>query len=133
MTTTEQDIHAALMARVETFTDLPLIWPRKGDDMPAGEHVRVAHVPNDNERMFQGGVDEVARRGFIVLTLVSPLGEYEVNSRAQAQTIADVFPRNYQFERGGFKAIVYDVTVKPGRQEGQRWETPIWVDYRGFA
>lgn len=133
MATTEQDIHAALMARVETITDTPILWPRKGDDQPSGEHIRAAHLPNDNERMFQDGADPTGRNGFIVLTLVSPLGEYEVVAKAKAQEIADVFPMDYEFSRGTFKATVYRVNIKPGRQEGQRWETPIWIDYRGFA
>lgn len=133
MSTTEQDIHAALMARVETITDTPILWPRKGDDQPAGEHIRAYHMKNDNQRMFFDGSDPMGRMGFIVLTLVSPLGQYQVLSEAKAQAIADVFPPDHVFSRGTFRAIVYKTDIKDGRQEGQRWETPIWIDYRGFA
>lgn len=124
----EGDLHAALMGRVETLSGYTLLWPRKGGKQPKTEHVRVAHLPNDNE---SGGIkgDAYNRQGFIVLTLVSALGHYEGPARRKAGEIAAHFPRGLRVTSNGTSATITGHTVRAGRQERQRWETPIFIGY----
>ena len=83
------DVVSALMARVDSLAAPDVVWPRKGPDQPPGEHVRVALVPNDNIPADLSS-DVHQRRGFVVLTHVSALGEYQVVSENDAGTIAEI-------------------------------------------
>lgn len=124
--TAESDLHNALMSRVETMIaalSYPVLWPQKGGAVPAGEHVRIYQLPNDNDAADLGS-DVMRRQGFLIVTLVSPLGVYEAQTKQKAGEIAGYFPRS-----GGGALSITGHTVKPGRQEGQRWETPIWISY----
>ena len=130
--TAHTDTIAAVFARVESLAGFTLVWPRKGADQPAGEHVRVALVPNDNLPADLSS-DVMRRRGFVVLTLVSPIGEYQVESEAKAATIAAHFPRALRLTRNSTVVQIGGATVRQAREESGRWETPVWVDYRAIA
>lgn len=126
----EEDLHAALMAVAETITGYPMLWPQKGGDAPTGEHIRVNHLPNDNDRFLMCGDGPVRRMGFLVLMLVSPLGVYEAVTKKKAGDIAAIFPNGL--------AILNDIrvrntSIRAGRQDGVMWETPIWIEYQGIA
>lgn len=128
MSNPESNLHAALMAKVEvmaTALGYDVLYPQKGGDAPAGEHVRAYQLPNDNEA---AGISSQVynRQGFLVLTLVSPMGEYEVVTKDKAGAIAAYFPRG-PFGASGI--TIQGHTVKQGREEGERWETPIWIEY----
>jgi hypothetical protein len=126
--TIESSIHAALMARAETITGYTVVWPQKGADKPEGEHITAFHLPNDNQPLALG--DNVfQRQGFLILTLVSPLGAYEVVSKEKAGAIAAYFPRALKLTKSGATVTITGHTVKPGQQIDTRWETPIWVSY----
>lgn len=129
----EGDLHSALMAKVETVTGYTVLWPQKGGDKPAGEFLSVFHLPNDNGREFLGSGDPLDRRGFIVLRLVSPLGEYEVVSKRKAGEIAETFALDTVLTFNGTSISVHNSTVKQGQEIDNRWETPIWIEYRGHA
>lgn len=129
----EGDIHGALMARVETISGYPILWPQKGGARPPGEHLSVFHLPNDNQRPFLSDDVPRQRKGFLVLTLVSPLGGYEAVTRRKAGEIEAHFPLGYIFKRGAVSLRVHNASIKPGREVSGRWETPIWIDYRGLA
>jgi hypothetical protein len=132
MSNPESDIHAALMAQAETITGYPMLWPQKGGEQPAGEHIRVSHVPNDNQPAdLSSGT--YRRQGFLYLTLVSDLGQYEVVTRRKAGEIAAYFPRGKWLSKNGTKVQIAGQTVRPGRQEGGRWETPIRISYRSMS
>lgn len=120
----EGDLHSALMARVETLPGgYAMIWPQKGGDEPDGEHIRVYHLANDNRSVCFTG-DQYERKGFLILTLVSPLGEYEAVTKDKAGDIAA------HFSRGTLGSItILGHTVKAGKQVNDFWETPIWVEY----
>lgn len=124
----EGDLHAALMARVRTLTGYTILWPRKGGAQPADEHIRVAHLPNDSEAEGVSG-ESYDRQGFLVLTLVSPLGRYEAPVRKAAGEIADHFPLGFRVSKNTTTATFTGASVRAGRQEGQRWETPIFIGY----
>lgn len=133
MSDPESNIHSALIARTEDVRGYPILWPRKGGVKPEGEHVTVQHLPNDNTRLFFAGSDPVERKGFLILTLVSALGEYEVIAKRKAGEIAAVFPLDDKLSANGTTVSVFNVSVRQGREVDNRWETPIWIDYRGYA
>lgn len=128
MSNPESNIHAALMAQVEvmaTALGYAVLWPQKGADKPAGEHLAVFHLPNDNAPADLSS-NVMRRQGFLIVTLVSDLGQYEVVTKQKAGEIAAYFPRG---KMQGTPVTITGHTVKPGRQESERWETPIWISY----
>jgi len=133
--TVEADIHAALMARAETMVtalSYTALWPQKGGDQPEGEHLRINHVPNDNAAADLSS-QAYERQGFLFITLVSPLGVYEATTKAKAGAIAAYFDRGLILTSNGTSVKITGHTIRPGRQEGQRWETPIRIAYWSIA
>ena len=130
--TVEASIYAALMAQVETITGFPILWPQDGGDKPSGEHIRVAFLPNEN-RPVDLSSNQFFRQGFLYLTLVSKLGEYEVVTRRKAGEIADYFPRALDLQHGGVTITITGHDIRQGRESGGMWETPIRISYRGIA
>lgn len=129
--TVESDLHSALMARAEvmaTALSLDVLWPQKGGDVPAGQHVTVSHLPNDNLAADLSS-DVMRRQGFLIITLVSNLDVYEATSRETAGLIAAYFPRALRLTVNSTITTITGHSVRVGRQEGQRWETPIWISY----
>lgn len=129
--TVTADIHGALIARAEvmaTALSLPAVWPRKGGDQPAAEYIRVAHLPNDNIPADLAS-DVMQRQGFLAITLVSPLDVYEIVSQEKAGEIVAFFPRALILTSNTTSLKITGHTVRQGRQEGQRWETPILISY----
>lgn len=132
MANPESDIHAALMAQAETITGYSMLWSQKGGDQPAGEHIRISHVPNDNAPADLSS-DVMERQGFLYLTLVSGLGQYEAVTKRKAGEIAAYFKRGQRLTVNGTTVKITGHTVRPGRQEGGRWETPIRISYWSMA
>ena len=131
----EADIHVALMARAEvmaTALSYPVLWPQKGGDIPTGEHLKISHLPNDNEPAELSS-NVMRRQGFLVITLVSPLGVYEAVTKAKAGLIAAFFYRALRLTVNTTTVTINSHSVRTGRQEGQRWETPIFVSYQATA
>ncbi|MAM60862.1 phage tail terminator-like protein [Maritimibacter sp. UBA3975] len=125
----EGSLYAALAAQVETITGYTVIWPRKGGDQPAGDHLRISFVPNDNQ-LADLASQAMERQGFLYVTLVEDGGEYEVVSREKAGDIAETYFKTgarLTFTGGNLKITGH--TVRPGRMEGGRWETPIRISY----
>ena len=131
----EADNHVALMARAEvmaTALSYPVLWPQKGGDIPTSEHLKIAHLPNDNEPAELSS-NVMRRQGFLVITLVSPLGVYEAVTKAKAGLIAAFFYRALRLTVNTTTVTINSHSVRTGRQEGQRWETPIFVSYQATA
>ena len=131
----EADIQVALMARaavMATALSYTVLWPQKGGDIPTGEHVKIAHLPNDNQPADLSS-DVMRRQGFLVITLVSPLGVYEAVTKSKAGLIAGYFPRALRLTVNTTTLTINGHSVRTGRQEGQRWETPIFVSYQTTA
>lgn len=126
------DLLAALMGRVESLSGVTVVWPRLGAAQPAGQHVRAAFLPNDDSPADLGS-NTMARQGFLVLTLVSDLSQHQVVSENDAGVIAEHFPRGLTLSSGSVKTKITGQTVKPSRQEGGRWETPIFISYEAWA
>lgn len=123
---------AALMGRVDALAGFTVVYPRKGADQPSGEHVRAALVPNDNIPADLSS-DVMYRRGFVVLTLVSALGEYQVVSENSAGTIANHFPRGLRLTSGDATVKIVGHSVRQAREDGGRWETPVWIEYQSWT
>jgi hypothetical protein len=126
------DIHAALMARVEAISGYQMVWPQKKTPEPEGEYIRVSHLPNDNREVDLSGA-AMLRKGFLYLTLVSPLTQHESVTREAAGDIAAQFQRGETLSRGGLKVKITTRDVRQGRPEAERWETPIRIGYQLIA
>ena len=135
MSNVESNITQALNTQAEVMIGAlayPAIWAGKGGDQPDAEHVVVSQLPNSNRPA--GMSDQVYfRQGFLVVTLVSPLGEYEIVTREKAGDIVAHFPRGKRLTVNGTEVAIMGHDIRVGRQEGQRWETPIWIGYRSNA
>jgi hypothetical protein len=108
------------------------IWPRKGGDKPAGEHLTIQHLRNDDVPL--GLSDQIyTRQGFLVVTLVAPLDVYDIVTRKQAGAITDYFKRAQRFIANATEVTIVGVTIRSGREEEQRWETPIYIEYRSLS
>ena len=135
MSNVESDITQALNAQGEVMISAlgyTALWAGNGGDKPAGEHVTIEQLPNDNTPA--GLSDQVYfRQGFLIITLVSPLGLYEVVTRKRAGNIAAYFPRGNLALVNDTKFTIYGHNIRKGRQEGQRFETPIYIEYRSIS
>lgn len=133
MATVEANIHAALMARVESMTDFVILWPGIAQPRPAGEHVEVQHSPNASDRRGLSGKAALERRGFLYLAHYAPTGQHETVYKERAGLIAAHFPRDLWMEREGVRMRVHKVDVGRGAEDDGMWRTLVSVDYRGFA
>tara|TARA_R110000796_G_scaffold19198_4_gene57530 strand:+ start:1527 stop:1934 length:408 start_codon:yes stop_codon:yes gene_type:complete len=135
MSDVDSDITQALNAQAEAMIaalGYTAIWPRKGGDRPAGEHVTIEHLRNDDVPL--GLSDQVyTRQGFLIVTLVSPLDVYDIVTRKQAGAITEYFKRAQILTANATKVTIVGTTIRSGRQEGQRWETPIYISYRSIT
>jgi hypothetical protein len=119
MSNADSNITQALNAQVEVMIaalGYTAIWPRKGGDTPMGLSDQV-----------------YTRQGFLIVTLVSPLDVYDVVTRKDAGAIAAYFKRVSKLTANGTNVDIMSTTIRDGRQEGQRWETPIYISYRSIA
>jgi hypothetical protein len=108
------------------------IWPRKGGKTPAGEHLTIQHLRNDNVPL--GLSDQVyTRQGFLIVNLVSTLDGYDIVTRKQAGAISDYFTRAQILEANGTKVTIVGTNIRSGREQEQRWETPIYIEYRSLS
>ena len=135
MSNVESNLHAALIGQAEVMVaalSYTAIWSQKGGDKPAGEHVTIQHLPNDNNQL--GLSDQISeRQGFLIITLVSPLDIYEVVSKEKAGAIAGYFLSGTRLTVNATKVAIMSHSVRQGREQGQRWETPIWISYRSIT
>jgi hypothetical protein len=135
MSDVDSDITQALNTQAEVMVaalGYPAIWPRKGGDVPAGEHVTIQQLRNDDVPMDLSG-QVYMRTGFFIVTLVSPLNAYDVVTRKQAGAIAAYFLRVQQLTANGTKVTMMGTTIRNGREEAQRWETPIYISYESIT
>ncbi|MFY0682615.1 MAG: hypothetical protein JXR13_18730 [Thalassovita sp.] len=128
----EGELHAALMAQVETISGFPILWPQVSADVPGSDHIRVSHVPNENSPADLNS-NKMNRQGFLYLTLVSGVARHEVETRNTAGDIAAYFRRGLRLSHNTTNVTITGHSIRPGRQEGGRWETPIRISYRSIA
>jgi hypothetical protein len=135
MSDVDSDITQALNTQAEVMIaalGYTAIWPRKGGDKPASEHLAIQYLRNDDVPL--GLSDQVyTRQGFLIVTLVSPLDVYDIVARKQAGAIGAYFKRAQILTANATKVTIVGHTVRDGRKEGQRWETPIYISYRSMT
>lgn len=129
---TEGDIHAALMAQVETISGYTMVWPRIGTEQPDDEHIRVSHVPNEPRTLELSG-NSRDLKGFLYLTLVSDLQGHEAETMGKAGLIGAHFQIGQRLIHGDTTLTITDRAIRPGRQENGRWETPVRIGYRAIT
>jgi hypothetical protein len=135
MSDVDSDITQALNTQAEVMIaalKYTAIWPRKGGDKPAGEHITIQYLRNDDVPL--GLSDQVyTRQGFLIVTLVSPLDVYDIAARKQAGAIGAYFKRAQILTANATKVTIVGTTIRDGRPKGQRWETPIYISYRSLT
>lgn len=145
-TTIEAKIERALMNRVTSLVlnpVLPISWPNfdfpgKNPDgtakpMPAS-YIRVQHFPNRNTRLTLGSNDPVWRRGFLQLTVVTPLNKGAEPAKEIAGKIAEYFPADLPLDYGGVRVrVVTAPDVAPEIETDISWDVPVSVYYESFA
>ena len=73
------------------------------------------------------------RQGFFIVTLVLPLNAYDIVARKKAGAIAAYFKRAQILTANATKVTIVGATIRDGREEAQRWETPIYISYRSIT
>ena len=135
MSNVESDLTQALNAQAEVMVaalGYPALWAGKGGDKPSDEHVTIQTLAGDN--VPAGLSDQVyTRQGFLIVTLVSPLGVFDIVSREKAGDIAAYFLRGQRLTANATTVTIASHSIKAGRVIGQRWETAIWISYRSMT
>lgn len=130
---TDGNVYGALMAQVKTITGYSLLTSRKGGPVPSDDHIRVAVLPNDNLPADLSSQAQI-RRGVLILTLVQNVGAFDIVSVEAAGTLAETyFPRGKKLIFNGATVVITGYTIRQGRVDNGRWETPIWIQYWSLA
>lgn len=133
--TIEERIEATLFAQAAAMalTDSPPIaWPNVSFS-PAGLHLRVAHLPNRNERIFAKGAAPHFRQGFLQVTIVSPLNEGPASTTVLAGEVAQHFPADLSLYSYGIRVRVQSAPeVSSARAEDAYWEAAVLIRYEAL-
>lgn len=127
----EADIQKAIGQRLAATSGLPaIVWPNKDASLPALPYVVVDFVPGTRTDSTLGGTAMEAN-GFVMVTVVSELDAFATDGLAQAQTIADRFPKALRLLITGATVLITKPSeVKQGYRDGPHWRTPVRIDYR---
>ncbi len=124
-------IGAALKARLSslTFTPaLPVGWPNR-DFVPSGDHLTVAIVPAEAERL---GVKAMHRRaGNMVVTVCTAGGKGSGEGDGKADAVAAHFPADLRLSLsgGGSLRITQAPSVREGFIDAGYWRTPVLIPF----
>jgi hypothetical protein len=135
--TTEMSIWLALKGRVQTLTLSPavaVVYPK--ENAPEGKHIRVRHLPNENQRPFMGSTDPVWRRGILQLSIMSPISAKEASDVDMqiAGKIAEHFAQDTPMRHGGLSVKVERAPdIAQAFRDGEHWHTPVSVRWYCFA
>lgn len=126
------DIHAALMARLETMffgLDAPtIVYPGK----PAAKAkywVRVTHLPNVPDRIAMDAATPYVHRGILQIDMMNELGRHEVVYLDRAEAVIEHFPANLRMTSGTAAVTVQRSYSLGGRSTGDHWMIPVRVEY----
>lgn len=130
----ETDIHAALMARVETIpTALPMSLPGVPFTPPEGDYIRVTHRRNEAERKGLLGRDGMDHMGILYIDLFRRTGPntWQATSDTIADDIAAHFPLDLRLTRGATRIIVYKTVLGDSEPDlgGTHFRVQIKVFY----
>jgi len=130
----ETDIHAALMARVETIpTALPMSLPGVSFTPPEGDYIRVTHRRNEAERKGLLGRNGMDHMGILYIDLFRRVtaSTWQVTSDAIADTVAAHFPLDLRLSRNTTRLIVYKTVLGDSETDlgGTHFRVQIKVFY----
>jgi hypothetical protein len=135
--TVEEEIEALLFGRVRSLTAFSAeakSWPNVKFDPPAGAHLEVEHLPNENQRIFLDGADPHFRQGILQLTVVAPLNRGPSPVAALAGAVAAHFPADLPLFG---ETVKIKVQSAPSRAQAIPSATglrlPISIRYETFA
>lgn len=137
--TVETKIWMALKSRINSYsTSMPKLMPGEKYARPSGDlplpYIRVGRVVTDPVGLMISHGQRHDRTGFLMLTVVEPLGHpvevYDNNAGLIAQHFVDGTSMRYQ-------DVCVTVTDYPyvmdGFEESGYWETPVRIPWRCFA
>lgn len=138
--TIETSIWLAIKARVETIP-LPYAKAWAGQTFkPPFEgttllpYLRIGRVTANPSRMFIGDGKPYDRNGFIIITLVYPLGQDQAVYDQIAGQIADHFSDTTKMPLNGLCVSVPSAPhVVEGYEDSGYWSVPVRVPWRVFA
>lgn len=135
--TVEENIEAALLARVatlETTPALPVAWPNITFTPGTGPYLRVDHLPNATTRFLLKGSDPHLRQGILQLTVVAPLRQGPSPGTKLAGAVAAHFPADLALFSGGIKVRISKApSIAPAMKTDVSWDVPVSVTYECFA
>ena len=136
--TVEEAIEAALFGAVrdlDVVEDDRKAWPNVPFTPPSGEaYLRVALLPNGNQRLFMKGSDPHLFLGILQLTVVAPLNQGSSAATQLAGEVAAEFRADEALYESGIK-----VRIERAPDIGQAfpvdaaWIVPISIRYECFA
>lgn len=132
----ERSIWRALKSRIET---VPINWPQAlpGESYtPDGNpYIRVGKVSAAPARLMLKGGRQNRRDGFIILTLVMPLGMMDSEQSYQSGgAVAKHFVDGTTMESGGVKVLVTDYpNVMDGYEDGGYWNVNVRIPWQTLA
>lgn len=127
----QEDVHRALMARVEALTLTPapvVVWP----GFPASQAaywLRVTHLPNIPTRRGLNDTTNITHQGILQIDLMNDPGQHEVVYIARAQDVIDHFPQDLALVQGTARVLIRQAYALGGRATGDHWMTPVRVEY----
>ena len=139
MATRESNIFHALMARVSTQpTGLPvvypgLVYPQNGAEK-ADQYIVVTHSPNRPERVWiTAGEASHRHQGVLSLSLMTEVGVGNAEAVELSGELAAHFPADLKLMYDNIiLRIVQDAHISTGYRDGDRWRTPIVVEYQSI-
>src|SRR5699024_2809421 len=131
----ETQIWLALKSGIDSLgLSLPIAWPAEKFTALTSGYIRVGHVTAaPNPEMLATGKKHT-RRGFLMLTLVMPLGQDTSVFIDQAGQIAEHFKDGYTVRYGSVCVTITSAPhVMDGYEDGGYWNVPVRIPWRTFA
>lgn len=140
----ELNIWLAIKARIETVSvspgrALPFAWPGVRFNPPSSQSgpepfIRVGTVRASPARVMIKGGGRHDRRGFIIITLVWPLGQDSAVYENLAGRISAHFEDGLIMNSGGVCVSVPSYpSVQEGYEDAGYWNVPVRIPWQCFA
>lgn len=126
---TFDEIETALGKQLDGINGIaPIAWPNKNFE-PCDLYVEFRHSPNQRVDDTIDGIGAY-QFGLALFTVVSAANRFSKEANAEAQKIADAFPKALRLNTtSGTVVITGAVTPGSGFQDGAYWRQPLSVTY----
>lgn len=132
---TEAEIRAALAKHLDGIEDHPvIIWANRPQPISADALTLIVQfVPTSRQGLTLSGT-ATAARGFMQVTVASPLSQFDAAALTMGDTIAARFPKALRLTEGGTSIeITAPPTVGQGYPDGGHWRLPVRIDYLALS